>query len=102
MTKSDITDNQGLWFIKEIIARVHNVSMDICPQVGNRTTTIRFVIHWSTNNSAKDGPKSALKKEEGWAWSKLPHPVKKCLLRKRQQGNKRQTEPGVKQTRQLD
>ncbi|KAH3853550.1 hypothetical protein DPMN_096077 [Dreissena polymorpha] len=32
MTKSGITDNQGLWFIKEIIARVHHVSMDISPQ----------------------------------------------------------------------
>ncbi|KAH3711264.1 hypothetical protein DPMN_070766 [Dreissena polymorpha] len=34
MTKSDITDNQGqgLWFIKEIIARVHHVSMDTSPQ----------------------------------------------------------------------
>ncbi|KAH3883864.1 hypothetical protein DPMN_007832 [Dreissena polymorpha] len=31
MTKSDITDNQGLWFIKEII--VHHVSMDISPQI---------------------------------------------------------------------
>ncbi|KAH3884575.1 hypothetical protein DPMN_008558 [Dreissena polymorpha] len=37
MTKSDITDNditnnQGLWFIKEITARVHHVSMDMSPQ----------------------------------------------------------------------
>ncbi|KAH3879578.1 hypothetical protein DPMN_003483 [Dreissena polymorpha] len=27
MTKSDIADYQGLWFIKEIIATVHHVSM---------------------------------------------------------------------------
>ncbi|KAH3692253.1 hypothetical protein DPMN_191609 [Dreissena polymorpha] len=33
MTKSDITDNQGLWFIKEIIARVHHLSIDqLSPQ----------------------------------------------------------------------
>ncbi|KAH3891017.1 hypothetical protein DPMN_015108 [Dreissena polymorpha] len=36
MTKSDITDNQGLWFIKKIIARVHHVPIDI--GAGNPTT----------------------------------------------------------------
>ena len=37
MTKSDIADQQGLWFIKEIIATVHHVSMYISPQVSNET-----------------------------------------------------------------
>ncbi|KAH3711283.1 hypothetical protein DPMN_070787 [Dreissena polymorpha] len=35
INKSDITDNQDLWFIKEIIARVHHVPIDISPEMND-------------------------------------------------------------------
>ncbi|KAH3871434.1 hypothetical protein DPMN_034636, partial [Dreissena polymorpha] len=53
MAKSDIADYQGLWFIKEIIATVHHVSMDISPQETNVLT--EFYEDWAKKKMTPPG-----------------------------------------------
>ncbi|KAH3695143.1 hypothetical protein DPMN_082599 [Dreissena polymorpha] len=52
MTKSGIADNQGLWFIKEIIATVHHVSMDISPQLPSVLRIIVLFMSTADSDSA--------------------------------------------------